>query len=106
MIVQFIKYDQERRCCEGVIARIKITKRNKDLLIAIKDGLFIELRGGVYQALHTYLTIAVKGTGLTVDVLNVYVSNRTEEFKNFYPTPYYPNNEFVKECKDYLERKI
>lgn len=102
MIVQFIKYNSDEEYCENIIDRIKITKRNQNLLNVIKDNIFIEILGRTYLVLHTYLTIAVKGTGLITDVFNVYVTDKCVELGNFYPTPYYPDDEIIKDTKDYL----
>ena len=104
MIVQFIKYNLNEKYCEDIISRIKITKRNRDLLNVIKDDTFVEILGRTYLVLHTYLTIAVKNTGLHTDIFNVYVTDKCVELQNFYPTPYFPSDETIKKCKDYLIR--
>ena len=106
MIIQFIKYNTKEHYCEEVVSRIKVSKRNRDLLTVMKDNSFIDILGRTYLILHTSLTIAIKNTGLNTDVFNVYITDKAEEFENFFPTFYYPGDTTVKECKDYLVRSL
>lgn len=105
MIVQFIKQNpKDENFYDNIIARIKITRKNKYILNTIREGSYVDVLGTTYKVMHTLTINPIKNAGFTTPVYNVYVNNNGENFNGFYPTYYSPSDETIKECKDCFVR--
>ena len=100
MIVQFIKQNpKDEKFYDNIIARIKITRKNKYILNTIREGSYVDVLGITYKVMYTLTINPIKNTGFTTPVYNVYITNNGENFNGFYPLFCLPNEKTIKECK-------